>query len=417
MDLQTHGRILYVSSADVSKPDGPGVNEREFIASLIKRFGRRVHLLIPKPRGTCHDIDPNLTTFYSNPRGWNVIGRIRQQLQLSANVRTILRHEEFDLVVVRLGAFPFGLLCLCRTKENVAIKTLGSPMRDVFANRGGWKARLAKVLAPLDEYPIRKIARASIAIDCCTGAHMQRHIQRFGLEPGRFRVIENGTNVERFTPQDQSAAKAQIGAERLGPVLGYVGVLPEIRGGMQMVEMVARFAPEYPRLGAVIVGGPTDAIRRRAIELAIADRVILPGTVPYERISHYVNSFDVGFALESTERLKNAGNSFLKVRQYLACGKPVITCTVDDSVLVREKLCVTVLAHDLDSIEAATRELLRQSEHTKQAHSLRAATYARKHLSTATTLDCRIDFWTIQANRRSVALGHCHSYETNRSAA
>jgi hypothetical protein len=31
MDLKTNGRILYISSVDVSIGNGPGVNEREFI--------------------------------------------------------------------------------------------------------------------------------------------------------------------------------------------------------------------------------------------------------------------------------------------------------------------------------------------------------------------------------------------------
>ena len=49
MDLRTAGRMLYISPADVSVGNGPGVNENEFIHALYAAASERAHFLVPRP--------------------------------------------------------------------------------------------------------------------------------------------------------------------------------------------------------------------------------------------------------------------------------------------------------------------------------------------------------------------------------
>ena len=48
MNINT-GKLLYIASVDITLPEGPSVNEREFAWALHKAFGDRVQMLLMKP--------------------------------------------------------------------------------------------------------------------------------------------------------------------------------------------------------------------------------------------------------------------------------------------------------------------------------------------------------------------------------
>jgi hypothetical protein len=125
--------------------------------------------------------------------------------------------------------------------------------------------------------------------------------------------------------------------------------------------------------------------------------------VPYDLVPGYVNCFDIGFALDRQERFRVTGNSYQKVRQYLACGRSIITCTTDDSVLVRERLVENVAPDDLAVMEAAVRRLLGEQQDERRRRAARCVAFARKHLSTESALQKRIDYWNSRLQWRAAA--------------
>lgn len=393
MDLKQQGRILYVSMADVSQPNGPGVNEREFLLSLYDQLGDRVHAVLPAPRRTCDEIDHARTTLYYNPRRWNLFGYLWQQFELHRIVKTLTKKKHFDLIVARLLLIPIVFLFQSGREPPFAIKTLGAVQG--FARNRGLKGLIAKVLSPINGWMFRRIVSRAIAVDCCTKTHFYEHLKDYDLSEERLTVVENATNVTRFSPGDKATAKASLGLSRFSPILGFVGGSPADRGGLQMLDVASRLVPDYPNLGVIIVGcDKGDVIKRRAIELGLGSQVILPGLIPYESIPSYVNSFDVGFALDRPERVKLTGNSYQKVRQYLACGKPVITFIDEDSEMSRLGLVESVDADDLKELELAARKLLGRDAETRKEHSLRAPQFVRERLSTQRTLKHRLEFWS-----------------------
>ncbi|MEX0611876.1 MAG: glycosyltransferase [Pirellulales bacterium] len=395
MNLAEQGNILYVSMADVTAPNGPGVNEREFLLSLYERLGDRVHAVLPLPRRCCDEIDRARTTFYAHPRRWNIVGFLWQQAELYRIVKRMTSTARFDLIVVRLSVIPLAIYFLSRYNTRFAIKTLGDIQG--FTQNRGLKGIVAKILGPINIWLFRRIVSRAIAVDCCTETHYRDHVKDFRLPEARLRVVENATNVARFTPGDPSAAKATLRLSRFTPVLGFVGGSPAERGGMQMLEVAAQLASDFPDLGVVIVGHDQGGLlKRRAKELGLEDRTALPGLVSYELIPTYVNSFDVGFALDRPERMQTTGNSYQKVRQYLACGKPVITCVEERSELVRQGLVESVAPDDLGALQSAVRKLLARDAGTRTRQGLIAVRFVRERLSTQFTLAQRFEFWDQQ---------------------
>ncbi len=392
MNLHATGTILYVSMVDVSVPNGPGVNEREFMASLFRKFGQRVHVLVPTPRNDCADIRPEQTTFYRNPFKWSPLGFLLQQLELKAKMQRLIAQRSFDLIAARVGVIPLGFWLADKANVPYAVKTLGAIQE--FTRNRGLKGLVCKSLGGLNLFVFRKVIGRALAVDACTEQLLKSHQRQFGVPSDRLLLQGNATNIGRFFPREATEIRSALGIEHLDPVLGFAGGRPADRGGMEMLDVARRLLGEYPKLGVVILGGQgADRLRSRADELGISDRAIIPGQVPYDEVPLYMNSFDICFALDRSERFQRVGNSYQKVRQYLACGKPVITCMSDDSLSRWENLVESVDADDLDAIEAIARRFLGRSEQARRLHAERAVAYARKHLSCEAALNSRVDFW------------------------
>lgn len=393
MELSKEGRILYVSMADVSQPNGPGVNEREFLLSLFQSLGNRAHAVLPSPRRSCGEIDSLRVDFYHNPSRWDLIGFFRQQIALYLLLRRLERRADFDLVVARLSLLPFAFWLWSLRGNPFAVKTLGAVQG--FTRNKGVKGILARTLAPLNGQLFRSIISRATAVDCCTETHYREHLKDYTIPPEQLQVVENATNITRFAPVEQEAAKEKLGFSQFSPILGFVGGSPADRGGQQMLRIAANIKDKYPNLGVVIVGADRDGVLAgMADKLGLQDRVVLPGLVAYEEVPTYVNSFDVGYALDHPERIVTTGNSYQKVRQYLACGKPVVTCVEQGSDLKQHALVESIHPDEEQLLQDATIRLLDRDELERAEHNVRAIQFVRERLSTQFTLAQRLCFWS-----------------------
>lgn len=404
MSLADQGTILYVSMADISLPNGPGVNEREFVSCLQNRLGCRSHCVVPHPRCECDGVDWSLATTYRAASHRQPLRYVRQQLEIRATVLKLLESRSFDLIVVRLCALPLAAFWLRNIEAPIVIKTLGEV--GGFAWRPGWNGLLRRWLAPLDRHLVRQLLQHVAAADCCTEQLVDFQREHFDYPADRLACVPNATNVARFYPMPRDKSRARLGLSKFSPILGFVGGVPSERGGMQILDVVARLRRDYPQIGAVIVGDdPGGALRRRAAELSLENHTMLPGGVPYCEVPYFVNAFDVCYALDRLNRYAVIGNSYQKVRQYLACGKPVITCVNDDSPLAQRQLVHTAAPDDLDLIDRHTRSLLECDPVQQEVFSNRARQYACEHLSAEAALQQRLAFWE-QIVRDRPALRH-----------
>lgn len=394
IDLALGGRILYIASQDVSVPNGPGVNEREFVRALGRSFGERVHFLLPYPRFSCSDIDRGRTTFYRGFKKMNPLAFFLYQFDQSRQAERLLRAGEFDLVVVRMVFLPFGIArSIRRSSTPLAIKTIGNP--DALSQQPGIRGRVGRVLRSINYHLIRNLTRRAVAIDACTNVLLKHNQNLFAIENDKMILVQNSVNVERFFPVDRSEARRQTGLSEFDPIIGYVGGSPWERGARQMLELGPKLIKKYPGLGLVIVGEEEgeERIRSCAQRLGVSEHVVVTGGVSYERVPAFVGAFDVGLALDRPDRVGIVGNSFQKVRQYIACGRPVITSPGGDGFVQREGLGSIVDAEDLVCIESAIESWLSLDATDRIGFVRRSSAYARQHLSTEVALERRISFW------------------------
>ncbi len=141
------------------------------------------------------------------------------------------------------------------------------------------------------------------------------------LSGGRPRAlwIPNGVDAELFRPSDSSASGGGRGTMR--PRIGYVGVI-DSRLDVALLRHCAR---SRPGLSFELVG----PVRDRSIPAALSrlPNVRLLGSRMYEEMPACINGFDVCLIPHKVNRYTDGMNP-LKLYEYLACGKPVVSTPV-----------------------------------------------------------------------------------------
>jgi glycosyltransferase involved in cell wall biosynthesis len=122
-----------------------------------------------------------------------------------------------------------------------------------------------------------------------------------------------------------------------------------------------------PETKFVIVGdGEMRAeLESLAEKLKIRDKIIFTGFVPHENVPKYINSFDVCAApFGGIERNVKYSFSALKLYEYMACGKPVVTtdvCGIKNDI--RDiGLGVIVKADDTEAFASSLIEIMKNPE-------------------------------------------------------
>jgi glycosyltransferase involved in cell wall biosynthesis len=384
--------VLYVSAVDVSVGNGPGVNEREFIHAFHGAMGERAHFLVPRPTESVDDLSRQALTFCLPHRRYNpllfpfhVISQIRAGSRL-------LRERHFDLLIVRIDVLPLVPFYLTRRHRlPYVIKTLGTGALNVLDEHGGC---LGKALAPLHRLLFRRLVAGALVADTDSQLHAEDLRRRLDQRDQKIVWIDNAVNTQRFFPSSQAAARRELGLAEFDPVIGYVGTRPWERGGAQLLEAAARLRAKHLRLGVVIVGAGklVAAMKRRATELGLAERCHFAGYVPYRKIPLYMNSLDVGVSINLKPGWQL--NSELKVRQYLACGTPIVISPGSNEFVQAENFGTVVESEDLGAITQAIERWLALRPAEREAFSARAARYMHERLSMAAAIEQRICLWT-----------------------
>ena len=150
--------------------------------------------------------------------------------------------------------------------------------------------------------------------------------QRHGLRPGKVFAIPNGVNTELFRPMDIEEARRKMGIEKDCLCVGYQGNIREHEGIEYLIEAAPYVLQQVPRARFLIVGG--GPAKRQLMELAqshgLSERFSFVGRVPYENVPTYIACMDVCVVPRNRARFQKTGISSLKLREYLACGRPVV---------------------------------------------------------------------------------------------
>jgi teichuronic acid biosynthesis glycosyltransferase TuaH len=129
-------------------------------------------------------------------------------------------------------------------------------------------------------------------------------------------MVENGVDLERFTPEGALAPELE---SIDSPVVGYHGAIAPWLD----TRLVRHLARARPDLTFVFVGPVDPRVSRQFASLWGLANLLHLGLRPADRIPEFVRRFDVGIIPFIVDEM-TSGVTPLKMYEYLACGVPVV---------------------------------------------------------------------------------------------
>ena len=149
-------------------------------------------------------------------------------------------------------------------------------------------------------------------------------IASYGISEQLLSVVPNGVDLDLFRPISRSEARSRLGLEPSLRYLIFVGNLVAWQGLDIVLSALQLIARERNDVRLIIVGdGPDRRELVRAAELRnLSSFVQFVGKVQREEVPDWIAAADIGIA-SKTARIKSFASP-LKLREYLACGIPVV---------------------------------------------------------------------------------------------
>jgi glycosyltransferase involved in cell wall biosynthesis len=376
--------ILMVALLD---PHGESAGKTHFL-SLCRLFAKRGHTittLLPRmddwqptdAKLRSHKINTTWSVRLTSPSlEWLLLGWWRT-LQI---VCVLLRTKPDTLYVRNRTSIPF--LCffarILSPRLNIISEHPGWVAYQLqVCNAPNWKQRLAAWSQLLHARYASKIRVVSKGI----GTILVEH----GIPESRIFVVGNGTDLEVFHPMPKADACAQIGLDPQTIYIGFAGLLERWQGIDILIEAAALYLPKHPDTKLLIVGsGPEQTeLIHRAEKLHIADKCVFTGHVPHGEMPYYINCFSLAVLFKyGLDRIANGLYSSLKLRDYSACGIPILASdgASDHDVIANEHFGTLVNLDDVEGIAAALFNLLTNKtkliEMGERGHHIAAANFS-----------------------------------------
>jgi glycosyltransferase involved in cell wall biosynthesis len=212
------------------------------------------------------------------------------------------------------------------------------------------RERSGVVLTGLSRRLEREAYHACTALIAISQALADRLVGEMGVPREKIAVIPNGVDVHKFDPAHVSSHRSNDAFTVL-----FVGSLASWQG----LDVLLRALVNVP-VNAVIAGDGPDRASLSALaeQLGVANRVQFAGRVAPENVPALMASADVCYSGHSAFR------SPLKLYEYMAMGRPIISSAVPDaqSALVDGQSGFLFAPGDVDDLAAALRKALAARE-------------------------------------------------------
>lgn len=178
----------------------------------------------------------------------------------------------------------------------------------------------------------------------------------------KIHVIGNGTDINYFKPIDKTEAKKRLGLDPDCLYVGFIGNFSIWQGLDQLLSAIPIVLKNLKGVRFILVGdGPEMAKVKKSIANFKENEVILTGTIPYELANNYINAFDIGVAPKQPNI--TIGYSPLKIRDYSACGVPIVTTRIKGMEIVeKERFGILVPPASSAALAEAILKLLKDSK-------------------------------------------------------
>lgn len=154
------------------------------------------------------------------------------------------------------------------------------------------------------------------------------------VQPDKLVFVNAAANVEVFKPdlaQRKSIREKYNFQDSI--VIGYVGTFAKWHGIEELIYAMDKLLKSISNVRFLMVGPYFNYAKELTQKLGVSDKCVFTGPVPYMDVPKYINASDILVApynpAKSELRRKFGIGSPIKVFEYMACEKPVITTSVE----------------------------------------------------------------------------------------
>jgi glycosyltransferase involved in cell wall biosynthesis len=247
--------------------------------------------------------------------------------QLFSNLRhlheeqQILQAEKPDLVIARLDVYMLSAMMLAKKLKLPLVLEVDSPEVYEFRKFSTRYWRLPFLLETIEAYNLRR------ADACITVSNkLAEYFHQRGLANGGMHVVSNGADLSKFNPEISGAeVRAKYGLGN-AVVIGFIGSFHFWHGIENLISLIQAASAQEAKVTFLLVGegGPMQPLLQKFVaEHGLQEKVLLTGHVVHDEVGRYIAAMDV--VLAPYPPLEFFYYSPVKIYEYMACGKPVLS--------------------------------------------------------------------------------------------
>jgi glycosyltransferase involved in cell wall biosynthesis len=225
---------------------------------------------------------------------------------------------------------------------------------ELYRSRYGAKHDFTATVLQWIEWGNLKLANVLIATN---ESYKQIQIQRGGRKPEHIFVVRNGPNQKRMqvappTPRLRAMKKT---------ILVYIGSLNPQDGVDYLLRSLKHLVYDLKRedFYCVIMGSGDSLqdLRDQTVSLKIEKFVELTGWISDEDLQSNLAAADICMDPDPSSPLNDV-STWIKVMEYMACGKPIVTFDLKETRYSAQEAAVYVPCNDEPAFAKATAELM-----------------------------------------------------------
>jgi glycosyltransferase involved in cell wall biosynthesis len=345
-------QIILICDVTLNDKEAQNIHVIELYNNLQKVTD--VCLFVPKPK----KIKINFfNVIYVPMLNIPFMGLISYQISLFFSLYFYCKNTKADAIYARQSTFTFIPLIISNYFRIPYFVEVNGLITDEMKMFGQSKIRIA--LTKLSEKLGYEKAMKIVVV---TQGIKEGIMRLYNVPDKKIVVIGNGANIEMFRPMDQEEAKKQLQLDLEVKYVCFVGHLVPWQGIEYLVQAAPSILAKCPDARFLIVGDGAmkNEWMQQAEELKINNKFIFTGSIPYELVTFYINASDICVAPFIKKRNMKIGLSPLKVFEYLACEKPVVSTQIPNLEFIeQQKAGILVRPEDPEELGKAVIKLMK----------------------------------------------------------
>jgi|GEM_PF-624664 glycosyltransferase involved in cell wall biosynthesis len=347
--LNSNKSVLYIVNFPINNKLAPSIHVFEICNNLMQ-LGMSVCLISPRI-----EIKDGVQFKFKNLRTPKILFPITYQIHLFFSLLRYCIVSRPNVLYVRQEAFMIAPSMIARLMRiPMIVEVNGLIENEVMADkRLPFKYFFKKTR--FFYYVEKRAYKVAEKVITVTDGLSKRLSKKYNIPKEKLIVIENGVNLEELKP---TFSENHI----YDSTIGYIGSLSAWQGLKYIIQAMPKIILEIPAARLIIYGEGQEELSLHNLvkELQVTKYVKFKGPVDHSEVNALINSFTICTAFYTKDR--EGLNSPFKVYEYLACGKPVITSSIQGIGDKFASVSVVANAEDVDDFAKKALSLLKDGE-------------------------------------------------------